>query len=135
MPEQLYPWMHLFGRIFFSMIFIASGMNHLMKVNDTAAYAKSKGVPAEKPATLISGLLIVVGGALVVLGWHRLIGAGLLVIFLVPTSFMMHGFWRETDPMVKANEMAQFMKNMALVGAALFIAYYAGTEWPMSLGG
>lgn len=135
MPEQLYPWMHLVGRILFVLLFIMSGMNHLLKLNDMTGYAQSRGLPAAKAATVVSGLVILVGGVLVVLGWHRFIGAGLLVIFLVLSAFTMHAFWKETDPMAKMNEMVHFMKDLALAGAALFIAYYAGVSWPMSLGG
>lgn len=135
MPEQLYPWMHLVGRALFSMIFIASGMNHVLKLNDMAAYAQSRGLPAPKAATALSGLVLVAGGLMILLGWHRFIAAGLLVMFLVLSSFLMHGFWKETDPMMKQNEMIHFMKDMALAGAALIIAYYSRSVWPLSLGG
>jgi uncharacterized membrane protein YphA (DoxX/SURF4 family) len=125
---------HLVGRVLFSMMFIMSGMNHLMKLNDMSAYAKSKGVPAPKALTAVSGLMIMVGGVLVLLGWHRFIGAGLIVIFLFPTAMIMHAFWKETDPASRMNEMAHFMKDMAMAGAALLIAFYSGSVWPMSLG-
>ena len=127
------PWMHLMGRILFSMIFIASGMNHLMKLDDMSAYAASKGVPAAKAATAISGLVIMAGGIMIVLGWHRFIGAALLVMFLISTAFVMHPFWKESDPQASMNEMGHFMKDLALAGAALLIAVYAGLPWPMSL--
>ncbi len=135
MPEQLYPWMHLMGRILFSMIFIGSGLNHLMNSQATAQYAETKGVPGAKPAVILSGLMILAGGIMVLLGWNRSIGAWLLVVFLVPTAFMMHAFWKETDPMAKQNEMAHFLKTLALAGAALLMVYYANDPWPMSLGG
>ena len=135
MLEQLYPWMHLIGRILFAMIFIASGMNHFFKLNEGAAYATAKGIPAAKVMTVVSGLMILLGGVSILLGWHRFIGAGLIVIFLVPTAFVMHAFWKETDPMMMQNEMAHFMKDMALTGAALLIAFYGGAPWPMSIGG
>ena len=125
---------HVVGRVLFSMMFIMSGMNHLMKLNDTSAYAKSKGVPAPKVLTVVSGLMIMVGGVLVLLGWHRFIGAGLIAIFLFLTAMIMHAFWKETDPAARMNEMAHFMKDMAMAGAALLIAFYSGTVWPMSLG-
>jgi uncharacterized membrane protein YphA (DoxX/SURF4 family) len=107
--------MHLIGRILFSMLFIGSGLNHLLKAKEMASYAQSKGVPAAKVVTVVSGLMIVVGGVLVLLGWHRFIGAGLIGIFVLGT--------------------AVFMKDLGLLGAALFFAFYAGTSWPMSLGG
>jgi uncharacterized membrane protein YphA (DoxX/SURF4 family) len=125
---------HVVGRVLFSMMFIMSGMNHLMKLSDMSAYAESKGVPAPKVLTAVSGLMIMVGGVLVLLGWHRFIGAGLIAVFLLPTAMLMHAFWKETDPAARMNEMAHFMKDMAMAGAALFIAFYAGTAWPMSLG-
>ena len=125
---------HVVGRVLFSMMFIMSGMNHLMKLNDMSAYAKSKGVPAPKVLTVVSGLMIMVGGVLVLLGWHRFIGAGLIAIFLFSTATIMHAFWKETDPAARMNEMAHFMKDMAMAGAALLIAFYSGTVWPMSLG-
>ena len=127
------PWLHLMGRILFALVFIASGMNHLMKLDDKSAYAASKGVPAAKAATVISGLMIVAGAAMVLLGWHRFIGAGLLVIYLIPKAFMIHPFWKESDPQASMNEMSHFMKDLALAGAALLIAFYASHPWPMSL--
>lgn len=138
MPEALfplYPWMHLIGRILFSMLFIGSGVNHLFKANDMAAYAQSKGMPAPKLATLATGLMLMVGGVLVLLGWHRFIGAGLIMLFLLPTAFVMHAFWKESDPAMRQIEMSHFLKDLALLGAALFFAFYAGMSWPMSLGG
>ena len=138
MPEELwflYPWMHLFGRVLFSMLFIGSGIGHLAQLDATAEYAKSKGLPAPKAAAALSGILMLVGGVLVLIGWTRFIGAGLLVPFLFATAFLMHPFWKEVDPQAKQNEMAHFMKDLALAGAALFICYYGGTWWPISVGG
>ncbi len=138
MPDsavQFYPWAHVIGRLLFSLFFIMSGMNHLMKLNDMAAYAGSKGVPAPKIATAVSGLIFMVGGVFVVIGWTRFVGAGLLVIVLIPAAFMMHPFWKEQDPALRMNEMSHFLKDLALAGAALLVAYYAGWDWPMSVGG
>ncbi len=125
---------HVVGRVLFSMVFIVSGVNHLMKLNDVSAYAESKGVPAPKALTAVSGLVIIVGGVLVLLGWRRFIGAGLIAIFLIPRAILLHAFWKETDPAARMNETAHFMKDLAMVGAALLIAFYSGTVWPMSLG-
>lgn len=138
MPESLwwtYDWMHLSGRVLFGMLFIGSGLSHLMQHKTMTAYAQSKGIPAPGFYVAVTGVQILVGGALVALGWHRFIGAGLLVLFLLLAAFLMHAFWRESDPAVKSNEMAHFMKDLALAGAALFIAYYGGGSWPHSIGG
>ncbi len=54
-------------------------------------------------------------------------------MFLLSTAFVMHPFWKESDPQASMNEMSHFMKDLALAGAALLIAFYAGMPWPMSL--
>jgi hypothetical protein len=51
------------------------------------------------------------------------LGALLILAFLLPVAFFMHAFWKETDEQAKANQMAHFMKNMAMAGAALVILY------------
>ena len=45
----------------------------------------------------------------------------LLAIFLIPTAFMMHNFWKESDATAKMNETVAFFKDLALAGAALII--------------
>ncbi len=135
MPETLYPWMHLVGRILFVALFLNSGISHLTQMNAMVGYAQSRGAPAPKVTVPLTGLMLIVGSVLVLLGWRRFIGAGLLFIFLVLSAFLMHAFWKEKEPMARMGEMIHFMKDLALAGAALLIAFYAGWPWPMSLGG
>src|SRR3989338_3720297 len=66
-----------------------------------AGYAASKKVPAAAVMVRLTGLMILVGGVLVLIGWHRFIGAGLLAIFLFPTAFLMHNFRTIADPMAR----------------------------------
>ncbi len=133
--EQLYPWMHLVGRVLLSMIFISGGVMHFVQMNGTVAYATGKGVPLPKLTVPLAGAMIVVGGLFVALGWHRFIGAGLIFIFTVLAAFFVHAFWKEKDPMARMNEQIHFMKDLGLGGGALFMAYYAGHPWPLSIGG
>ncbi len=124
---------HVAGRILFCMFFIVMGVMHFTKLDDMSAMAASKGVPAPKPVTIVGGLMILVGGLFVLLGWHRFIGAGLIAIFLLFSATFIHQFWKESDPTVKMSEMTHFMKDLALAGAALLIAFYASSFWPMTL--
>ncbi len=124
---------HVGGRVLFCMLFIMMGMMHFVKLDDVSAMAASKGVPAAKPATIVGGLMILVGGLFVLLGWHRFIGAGLIAIFSLFSATITHQFWKESDPVVKMNETAHFMKDLALAGAALLIAFYASFFWPVTL--
>ena len=118
----------LIGRILFSLIFLSSGlMGHIMMASQTAAYAASSGVPAPMAMVVISGIIALLGALSIILGYKAKMGAWLIVIFLVPVTFMMHNFWTITDPaqqMMRTMQMSMFMKNIALIGAALMITYF-----------
>lgn len=113
----------LIGRILFAVLFLGSAMAHLTQSKDMAAYAESRGVPAALPATIGSGVLILVGGLSVLLGVWGDLGALLLVVFLLPTAVLMHAFWKETDEQAKQLEMIMFNKDVALGGAALVLLW------------
>jgi uncharacterized membrane protein YphA (DoxX/SURF4 family) len=111
----------LIGRVLFVALFIGSGFVHLTQTQAMAGYAQSKGIPAARLATLASGVVLLVGALMVLLGIWADLGALLLVVFLIPTAVLMHAFWKETDAQTRQQEMVHFQKDMALAGAALLI--------------
>jgi Predicted membrane protein len=111
----------LIGRILFGALFLFAALGHLTQTQMMAGYAQSRGVPLARPTVLVSGVLILVGGLMVLLGVWPDLGALLLVLFLVPTAVLMHGFWKESDAQARQTEMTQFFKDTALAGAALML--------------
>jgi len=117
----LTPYLFLLGRILYGGFFVLGGLNHFRNVAMFSGFTASKGVPSAKASVIISGLLILVGGLLVIVGWHVRIGLACIVLFLVPVTFLMHNFWVEKDMMQRINQMVNFQKNIALIGAALMM--------------
>jgi len=115
------------GRILFALIFINSGIMHLIKLDAMAGYATYKKVPAAKLSVAVSGLMILIGGLYVALGIYADLGALLIALFLIPTAFLMHAFWKESDATAKQNEMNNFFKNLSIAGAALIIFVLVGS--------
>ena len=109
------------GRILFALIFINSGFAHFAQREAMTGYAQFKKVPAAKLAVPLTGLMILVGGLSVVLGFWADLGALLLAAFLVVSAFMMHNFWTIDDANQKMNETVAFFKNLSMAGAALII--------------
>jgi putative oxidoreductase len=109
----------LLGRIVFGGFFLYNGINHLRQAKSIAPYAESKGVPAAELVVRLSGVPLVVGGASLLLGIKPKLGIMAILGFLAGVSPVMHDFWRVEDPNQRMNEMVNFMKNMALAGAAL----------------
>lgn len=117
------------GRALFSAIFIASGVMHFSA--GTIANAASQGVPFASILVPMSGVLALVGGISILLGYHARLGAWLLVLFLLPVTFTMHAFWAISDPAAQAMQQAMFMKNLAMLGGALLVAHFGAG--PVSL--
>jgi putative oxidoreductase len=67
----------------------------------------------------------------ILLGYRARLGAWLIVLFLIPVTFMMHKFWTVQDPMMAQIQMVMFMKNVSMLGGALLISHFAAG--PLSL--
>lgn len=122
----------LIGRILFGGYFIISGIAHFTKKEALADYAASRNVLAPRAMVAVSGLFILLGGLGIVFGAYTRIAAILLIIFLVIVSYKMHAFWKVRDSQMRATEMNNFMKNMALAGAALLLLTIEN-PWPFSI--
>jgi len=117
------------ARLLFAAIFLMSAPGHFQA--GTIAYAAQQGVPFASVLVPFSGILGIAGGLSVLLGWHARAGAWLLVAFLVPVTLAMHAFWTVSDPTMRMFQQAFFMKNLAMLGGALGIAYWGAG--PVSL--
>lgn len=126
-------WLVPVARLLLSAVFILSGLNHFTQRQGLVAYARSGNAPAPEVMVPLTGLMLLLGGLSVLLGYQVQWGAWLLVLFLIPTAFIMHRFWGLDDPMTASNQMAHFLKNLALAGAALLVAYFG--PGPYSLAG
>jgi putative oxidoreductase len=119
----------LLGRLLFALIFLMAGPNHFS--GQTIAYAASQGVPMASIAVPLSGVLALVGGLSILLGYRVRIGAWLIALFLVGVTPMMHNFWTVTDPMMHQMQMVMFMKNVSMLGGALLISQLGAGPWSL----
>lgn len=119
----------LLGRFLFALIFLLSGPSHFSQ--QTIAFAASQGVPLAHVAVPASGILALLGGLSILLGYRVRFGASLIVLFLLPATFMMHKFWGISDPVAAHTQLAMFMKNIAMIGSALLISQFGAG--PLSL--
>ncbi len=129
----LFNILFLIGRIIAAGFFVMAGIHHFTDLNTMAGYAQSKGTPAAKAAVSASGVLLLLGGLSLLLGFHPTVGAVLLVIFLLGVTFKLHDYWTEKEPQAKAAQQVNFMKNLALLGF-LLMTLEIPRPWPLSLG-
>ena len=122
----------LLGRLLFGGVLAFNGLNHFLDAESMAGYAGAKGVPAPGLAVPATGGLLLFGGLGVAAGVLPTLAAGALVVFLVVTTPVMHDFWAAPEEQ-KQTEMINFLKNVAMTGAALVLLAISTTAWPYAL--
>jgi len=117
------------GRLLFALIFLAAAPRHFSA--EGIHHADELGVPFAGVMVPLSGVLALVGGLSVALGFHARWGAWALVAFLVPVTLGMHAFWRVPDEALRHVQQAMFAKNLAMLGAALLLTWSGAGPWSL----
>lgn len=126
----------LVGRVVFALLFLGSALGHFTKTDAMTQYAQYRGLPAARAGVLASGVVLLLGGLSVALGVYGDLGALLLAGFLLVSAVVFHPFWKESDAQAAQTEQAQFMKNVALAGAAaVLVAVFASQTLGLTLTG
>jgi len=113
-------YLALAGRQLFAVVFILASAGHFTAAG--IASAAQQGVPMPGLLVPVSGVIALAGGLSLLLGYRTRLGAWLLVVFLVPVTLMMHAFWTVSDPAMFLIQLTLFVRNLMMLGAALFIA-------------
>jgi putative oxidoreductase len=112
----------LLGRLFFVLIFLMAAPNNFTKQG--IAYAASQGAPLASIGVPLMGVISLVGGLSILLGYRAKIGAWLITAFLLIVTPIMHKFWGVADPMMAQVQMISFMKNLSMLGGALLVTQF-----------
>jgi len=120
------------GRVALATIFLLAAVgNKIPNFDAVSKVMASKGMPA--PGLMLVGAIVflIVGGLSLVVGYKARIGAFLLLVFLVLASYYFHDFWRLNDPKEAQEQTIQFMKNLSMMGAMLFIIANGAGAWSL----
>lgn len=114
--------LNLAARVLFTSLFFLSGVTHFTNIPYYLELMPD-AFPAQIFWVLVSGVVELAGAAMILFNWRPRLGAWLLVVFLVPVTFVVHGYWMTNAPTeaMRASQQAHFLKGIALIGAALLI--------------
>jgi putative oxidoreductase len=123
----------IFGRFFLALIFVASGFGKAFAFQRTVDQVKDTMVQAGIPEGAVPALLVltiafeIVGGLLIMAGFHTRFGAVLVIGFLLIVTPIFHRFWafKSDDPQYQ-DQLNNFMKNVSILGAMLFLLARGG---------
>ena len=109
------------GRILLALIFITSGLSKLGNIAGTAGYIASAGLPAASMLAVLAGVLELVGGVALVVGFKARWAALALGLFTLLAGAIFHAFWSVPEAQ-KMVQQIMFMKNLSIAGGMLLVA-------------
>lgn len=124
----------LIARALFTSLFLISGVTHFTNIPYYTALMP-EGFPLAVFLVLLSGVVELAGAGMVLSNWRPRLGGWLLLLFLLPVTFVVHGYGMiaATDEVARLNQQAHFLKGVALMGAALLITQVGVSHRPAGL--
>ena len=118
----------LIGRILLAWMFIPAGVSKLTGFAGTVGYAASAGMPLPEAGVAIGLVIELVGGILLLIGWHTRWAALALAIFTAVAAFIFHAYWSLPAEQATVQQL-MFTKNLAITGGLLAFAAFGAGGW------
>lgn len=131
------------GRVCLSLIFIMSAVGkflnwegtHQFLINGLCSWVSATAsapelqtwlemlIPHTPFLLILAAVFEGLGGLLIFLGIKVRFGAFLLLLFIVPTTILLHAFWM-VPPSERELQMIMFLKNVSIIGGLLLLLAY-----------
>lgn len=132
----------LLARILLATIFFYEAYDAIFFADATKTAMAAHGLTWNADLLLRGGsFALVLGAILLLIGYRVSLGVVLLLIYIVPTTFITHSFWNiPTDCMMTASclegqnlyqrmQAILFMKNLAIIGGLLMVWVNGSGKW------
>jgi len=114
----------LTARIFIAIMFYYEAFDSFLYFDDTKRTMSIYGLTWKQDFLLGSVIVfLIIGATLVLMGYYSRFGAFLLLVYLVPTTFIVYSFWND-PPDIQRVQMINFMKNLAIIGGLLLLTIH-----------
>lgn len=120
----------IIGRVLLALMFVYAGFGKLTNIEGTAGYIASGGLPMASVLAVVVGLLELLGGLAIAVGFQARWAALALGLFTLAASVLFHKFWAVPADQAFVQQL-MFMKNLSVAGG-LFIVAALGAG-PMSV--
>lgn len=119
-----------FGRLLLSIIFILAALGKIFDFEGGVNLLRQMGVQGAPVFFTIGLLMELIGGLMILFGWHTRLGVYILMIYLIPVTLMIHNFWGYEGADM-AIQLQLFLKNLAIYGGLLLLLSYGPGRWSL----
>jgi putative oxidoreductase len=119
------PAIGITARILFTLIFFLSGITHFTSMQSYIALMPAP-IPLRAFWVAISGVVELLGAAMILFNYRPRLGGWLIVLFLVPVTIVVHGtaMILLPDQVMRDINVSMFLKGLAMIACALFITQF-----------
>ena len=111
----------LVGRVLLALMFILAGVGKLTDIGGTAGYIASGGLPFPAVLAVVVGLIELLGGLALVVGFQARWAGLALGLFTLAASVLFHKFWAAPADQAFVQQL-MFMKNLSVAGGLFIVA-------------
>lgn len=109
------------GRVLLALMFIVAGWGKLTNIAGTAGYITSGGLPLATLLAVVVGLLELLGGIAIAIGFQARWSALALALFTLLATVLFHRFWAVPADQAFVQQL-MFMKNLSVAGGLFIVA-------------
>lgn len=120
----------LVGRVVMAYLFIPAGFSKIAGFSGQVGYAASVGMPLPEVGVAVGLLIELVGGIMLLIGFHTRWAAAVLAFFTLVAGFMFHAYWSLPADQVMIQQI-MFNKNLAIVGGLLAFTAFGAGAWSL----
>jgi len=113
---------YIAARVMLAAIFVVTGWDKLANTQDAVADIAEVGLPAPFLLAVVAGVVELVCGVLLAVGWKAAWAAGGLLLFLLPVTVLLEN--PLTAPGDFGGALIDFLKNLAIMGGLLMVVLW-----------
>jgi putative oxidoreductase len=114
------------ARPLLASVFVAGGYDHLKDPGVRVDAVREAGLAEPEMLVKATGAAMLGGGLALATGKLPRLASLVLAGALVPTTYVGHAFWKESDPTTMQMQRANFLKNVSMLGGLLLAAADTG---------
>ncbi|MBL0869672.1 MAG: DoxX family protein [Phycisphaerales bacterium] len=118
----------LIGRCLMASLFLQSAVTKSMNSVEALDEVKSFGLPRSRVVLLPALAVQWIGAAGLIAGALTFWCAAALLAFMIPTTFIAHGFWRYTGA-ARAHHVTGFFQNLTMSGGLVILMATGAGRW------
>lgn len=119
----------LLARVLIAALFIWLGLGKFVAWDAYSTYMASKGMTFVPYFQVLFGAIELICGLSLVLGYKTRLAAAVLILYLIPVTYIFHDFWNLAEGEEKMEQIFVFLSNLAIMGGLLSLVTVGPGSW------